>query len=109
MRDGNLPPDERTLSRWFDLDAFINPPLYTFGNSPRSALRGPARQNVNLSLSKLFAMTEKKRMELRGEFFNLPNHANFGLPGHTIGAQAAGVISSTQPARQVQVAGRIIF
>jgi hypothetical protein len=54
-------------------------------------------------------MTEKKRMELRGEFFNLPNHANFGLPGHTIGAQAAGVISSTQPARQIQVAGRIIF
>jgi hypothetical protein len=109
LRDANLPAAQRTLSRWFDLDAFVNPALYAFGNSPRSVLRGPARQNVNLSLSKLFALGERKRVELRGEFFNLPNHANFGLPGHTIGAQAAGVISSSQTARQVQVAARVLF
>ena len=36
-----LPSDQRTLSRWFNTAAFANPANFTFGNSPRSVLRGP--------------------------------------------------------------------
>ena len=39
--DPELPSSERTLNRWFNTAAFANPAAFTFGNSPRSVLRGP--------------------------------------------------------------------
>ena len=36
-----LPASEQTLGHWFNTAAFANPAPFTFGNSPRSVLRGP--------------------------------------------------------------------
>jgi len=46
---------------------------------------------------------------MRGEFFNVINHANFDIPGHTLGNADFGVISSAEAARTVQVALRLMF
>jgi hypothetical protein len=43
---------------------------------------GPAASNVVRSRNKRFPIWENLRAELRAEFFNLLNHASFGLPGH---------------------------
>jgi len=99
----------QTLTHWFNTVAFQSAALYTFGNSPRSVLRGPAWKNVDLTLSKNFKLTERWSTEFRGEFFNVLNHANFDIPGHTLGNADFGVISSAEPARTVQVALRIVF
>src|SRR4029078_10213873 len=48
-----------------------------FGNVGRNVLRGPRQTNVDFSIIKRFAMGETKNIELRAEFFNLFNHANF--------------------------------
>lgn len=99
----------QTLARWFNTAAFQSAPAFTFGNSPRSVLRGPSWKNVDLTLAKNFRLTERWHTELRGEFFNVLNHANFDIPGHTLGNADFGVISSAEPARTVQVALRLVF
>ena len=42
----------------------------------RNAFRGPGFWNLDAGLYKTFKVTEKYRLQLRGEFFNLFNHSN---------------------------------
>ena len=99
----------QSLGHWFNTAAFQSAPAFTFGGSPRSVLRGPSWNNLDLTLSKNFKVTERLSTELRGEFFNVLNHPNFDIPGHTLGNPDFGVISSAEPARTVQIALRILF
>ena len=106
---GDPQSGERTLNRWFNTAAFSAPAPFTFGNSPRSNLRGPYQQTVDMTLGKEFTVTERYRADIRGEFYNILNHANFDVPGHTLGAADFGVISSARPGRTVQLGLRLIF
>ncbi|HYP12481.1 MAG TPA: hypothetical protein VEQ63_01040, partial [Bryobacteraceae bacterium] len=82
---------------------------FTFGNSPRSGLRGDSLQTVDLTLSKEFPVTERYRVDLRSEFYNALNHSNFELPGHTFGAANFGTVLSARAARAIQLGLRLSF
>ncbi len=99
----------RTTSRYFDTSSFGAPALYSFGNSGTGILRGPGCFNVDLTLERQFVLTERVRADLRGESFNTFNRANFNNPNATIGTTTAGVISSTQSPRVLQVALKVSF
>ncbi|HZT28941.1 MAG TPA: carboxypeptidase regulatory-like domain-containing protein [Bryobacteraceae bacterium] len=99
----------QSLTHWFNTAAFQSAPAFTFGDSPRSVLRGPAWKSADLTVSKNFKLTERWTTELRGEFFNVINHANFDVPGHTLGNADFGVISSAEAARTLQIALRVAF
>src|SRR6185436_16376461 len=88
--DPRLPSGEQTLTRWFNTGVFSAPAQFTFGNSPRAGIRGDGSQTVDATLSKEFPLTERFKVNLRGEFYNLLNHANFELPGHVYGAANFG-------------------
>jgi hypothetical protein len=107
--DPELPADQRTLSRWFNTAAFANPALYTFGNSPRSVLRGPGIVTTDLTLEKTIGVFGGKRLDIRAEAYNLLNRANFNIPGFTLGAADFGVISSARSPRTVQLGARFLF
>jgi hypothetical protein len=109
LRNPALPSSERTVSRWFDTTAFAAPAQFTFGNSPRSVLRGAPLITTDLTMEKSFQLTEGLRFDMRGEFYNLLNHANFNLPGLTYGAADFGVITSAKPARTVQLSAKLAF
>jgi hypothetical protein len=109
LRGAALPDDQRTVSRWFDTSAFQNPGPLTFGNSPRSGLRGAPIVTTDATLEKSFAFTERWRFDIRGEFYNLLNHAIFNVPGFTLGAADFGVVSSARSPRTAQVAARLNF
>jgi hypothetical protein len=81
LRDPSLSGDQRTVSRWFDTSAFAAPAPFTFGNSLRSGLRGAPLVTTDMTLEKSFELTELMKFDLRGEFYNLLNHANFSIPG----------------------------
>jgi hypothetical protein len=51
-----------------------------FGNLGRNTLRGPQFKQWDLALHKDTALTEHVNMEIRAEFFNVINHANFSNP-----------------------------
>ena len=107
--DPELPPDQRTLSHWFNTGAFGNPAPFTFGNSPRSVLRGPGIVTTDLTLEKTIGLGGDRRFDVRVEAYNLFNRANFNIPGFTLGAPDFGVISSARPPRTLQIGTRLSF
>jgi hypothetical protein len=107
--DPELPSSERTLSRWFNTAAFANPANFTFGDSPRSVLRGPGLATLDATVEKSLHLRGATTLDLRVETYNLLNRANFNIPGFTLGASDFGVISSARPARTIQLGARLGF
>ncbi|HTT21438.1 MAG TPA: TonB-dependent receptor [Candidatus Sulfotelmatobacter sp.] len=54
------------------------PALGTFGNMGRNWWRGPNYKNWDFSVSKVWGLGDRVRMQFRAEFFNIINHPNFG-------------------------------
>ena len=89
---------------------WATPPQFTYGNAGSAIQRGPSRTNVDLSVFKQFAVTERLREQFRGEFFNVLNHPQFDLPGQTIGSPSAGVITGTVGTpRDIQFSLKLLF
>jgi len=51
-----------------------------FGNLGRNALHGPTFKQWDLAIYKNTAITERLKMQVRAEFFNVLNHPNFANP-----------------------------
>ena len=80
--------------QWLNPDAFVSdvdpstgacnggdsPKTCQFGTLGRNALRGPDFFWSDFYLTKWFALTEHLKLRLECQFFNVFNHANFGLP-----------------------------
>jgi hypothetical protein len=95
IADGSLPSDQQSIDHWFNTAAFVIQPQYTYGNAGRNILVGPVLRNLDLSLSKSFAITESKRLQFRAESFNFTNTPAFGQPGTTLNGLGVGQITST--------------
>jgi hypothetical protein len=104
-----LSENERTLARWFNTAAFVNPAPFTFGNAPRSVLRGPGMATTDLTLEKRVRFGGVRNLDLRIEAYNVLNRANFNIPGFTLGSADFGVISSARPPRTIQLGMRFSF
>jgi hypothetical protein len=108
------PPD-----RFFDTSAFELPPAGTLGNAARGLLLGPGVEQVNFTMSKVFSVTERTRLQFRGEFFNLFNHPNYVISNNqqvtvftaNTGAinPSAGKLTQTISARQIQLGLKLTF
>jgi hypothetical protein len=112
IRNPNLAKDQRTVDRWFDTGAFVMPDLYTWGNAGAYLVDDDGRRVFDISIAKRFYFLEKHSVEFRSEFFNFPNHPNFGAPGsggYVLNTAGYGVISGTTPSRQIQFALRYSF
>jgi hypothetical protein len=99
---------------WFNINDFPFPTAgcLCFGNAGKNILEGPGEKTADLSIHKFFNISERVRLEFRGEFFNAFNHAVFSQPDAFItdGAGQAGVITSTViPQRQIQFALKLEF
>src|SRR5262249_45582069 len=57
--------------------AFALPPVGSFGNLGRGAIKGPAIKNVDFSVAKNWRLTERFGLQFRTEMFNAFNHVNF--------------------------------
>jgi hypothetical protein len=80
--------------QWLNPDAFVSavdpstgqcyggdsPQNCQFGNLGRNSLRGPDFLWSDFYLTKWFPLTEHVKLRFEGQFFNVFNHPNFGLP-----------------------------
>jgi carboxypeptidase family protein/TonB-dependent receptor-like protein len=107
--DPNLPSDERTINAWFNTAAFTAPAPFTFGNTPRNAVEGPGRKLVDVNVQKRVVFAGGKAFEFRLDLFNAFNTPQFNAPGRTLGTPAFGTITSTGPAREIQIGTRFTF
>ena len=92
--------------------AFAIPAANTFGNYGINTLRGPIFINQDLSVAKNFRVTERFRTQLRGEAYNMFNHANLGLPNSNVNGNNPGQITglaSGYSMRRLQFALRLDF
>jgi hypothetical protein len=109
------PVIEGTPNQWFNPSAFVLPPAGTFGNAGRGILTGPGLANLDLSLFKNIPVTEQVNLQIRAEFFNALNRANFGTPNaivfsNGLPSSTAGLITSTATtSRQIQFGMKLTF
>jgi len=85
---------DKTLTSYFNRDAFAQPAAGTLGDLPRNAVTGPNYWNVDLAVSRLIAVAGTQRLELRLESFNLLNHFNWGIPVTNSNAGTFGRITT---------------
>jgi hypothetical protein len=110
-------------NQWFNPNAFTPAPYGTYGNVGRGVYNGPGLAEVDLSVLKNIAVTERVNLQFRAEFFNLLNHANYASPNQTVftntgtptspvytASPSAGLISAlaTTP-RQIQFGLKLMF
>jgi len=113
----------KTAAQWFTGN-FSAPACQTgpdcYGNLGFDAIRGPGRNNFDLSLLKNFAFTERFRMEFRAEAFNVWNHTQFkgdknnGGIGTNFNPDpnnpgSFGVVSQAFDPREFQLGLKLIF
>ncbi len=109
-----IPRGQQTVERFFKTECYpvpeqLIPGDVRFGTAGRSTLMGPGLIGLDLSLRKNTAITEKVRTEFRAEFFNAPNHANWGVPSRDTGNAAFGRITSTADPRILQFGLKVLF
>jgi len=85
----------RSKAEWFNTTAFALPAPYTFGSEGRNQLSGPGDKSLDMGLMKFFTLYREDQLQVRAEFFNLPNHPNLGLPNASYGNAAFGTIQSS--------------
>jgi hypothetical protein len=62
--------------------AFSSPPVGQRGDFPRNGLRSPySIDQTDLALRRRFNLTERVKLDVRAEYFNVFNHPMFGIPG----------------------------
>ncbi|HLK64322.1 MAG TPA: carboxypeptidase regulatory-like domain-containing protein [Bryobacteraceae bacterium] len=116
-------------SCWFNPRAFAVPSAGQFGNAGRNVLRGPGFAQFDAALHKDFAITERRKITVGVEAYNLFNHPNLGVPSNTqsplslggngdaVFKDAAGnfannvgqILTTAGTGRQIQLAGRFTF
>lgn len=112
--DWRLPASERSRTRYFNTDAFIDrdPALgsqFRYGSVKRNSLIGPGLASFDLSIDKRFAVGDD-HIEFRLEVFNLPNLAIWDQPGRQLRQPTFGVINSTRlDSRQIQLGLKYVF
>src|SRR5437667_221818 len=100
-----------TVAQWFDSTAFTAPAVGAFGTLGHNALRGPGRDNWNMSLFKSFVFSEARgsRLELRAERFNTWNHTTFHDVSTNLGDSKFGQVTSAFEPRIFQLGMKIVF
>jgi hypothetical protein len=99
----------RTHAEWFNTSAFVAPPYGFYGNCAYGNIIGPPLQVWNWALYKTFAATERFKIQLRFEAFNIFNHPNFQGLDTGLGDTNFGRTTSTADPRQLEGALRISF
>lgn len=92
------------------------PNLGRFGTLGRNTFRGPAYYDFDFSLIKDTPFGRRKSgaervdLQFRGEFFNLFNIVNMGLPANILNGSGFGEISKTAgTSRQIQLSLKLIY
>ncbi len=108
---------DRNQNQWFNTSAFAQPALGYIGSAARNVFRGPGQHQWDLSAFKNFTVRERFVVQLRGEFYNAFNHAQwatintaarFDATGKQINT-LFGTATADRGPRLIQIALRVNF
>jgi hypothetical protein len=105
-----IPTDQRTRARWFNADAFVDPPYTRYGTSGVGVYLGPGAVNFDMSVFKNTRIVEGKTLQFRAEAFNAFNKVNLNNPNSNASDRARlGTITGAASARIMQLGLKLIF
>jgi len=106
LRDPNLPSDQRSVGRWFDVGAFAAPTTGFFGNAAKGVIKGPNSNLWDVGFAKRFDLGERVRFRWELTATNFFNHPNWANPNVSItsGVQS-GVISGVGDVSSLDASG----
>jgi hypothetical protein len=108
---GCNPYANQTKTQFFNPACFVPAPAGELGDANRVPVIGPDFVNTDFSVIKQFKLPwENMGLNFRAEFFNLFNHAQFGLPVSDINAFGFGSVNSTvNNPRLIQLGLKLTF
>jgi Carboxypeptidase regulatory-like domain/TonB dependent receptor len=106
---GNPYPAKQGPSGWISSSAFAPAAAGTYGNLGYNNIKGPGVFQLDVALSRTFAVHEKKTLQIRAESFNMVNHVNFNTPVATLNSGNFGQITSAADPRIIQLAAKFVF
>jgi hypothetical protein len=90
--------------------AFVqNCTLGTFGTANRRFFHGPGFNNTDFGISKRTVIKENYAFDLRFEFFNIFNHAQFMNPSGDITNSSFGIVTNARDPRIGQVSAKFYW
>jgi hypothetical protein len=99
-----------TVNNYYISTSLTTPTTYPWGNVTRNSERSDAFYQADLGLHKAFPLwNDSSKFDFRAEAFNVLNKVNYGAPNSTFGSSSFGQITTNGPARQLQLAAKIIF
>ena len=84
---------------------FLRPTPARQGNLSRNALRGFPVWQWDLALRRQFKLSERVSLQLKGEFFNILNHPNFGDPAGSLNTLSTFGVSTQMLGRSLGIGG----
>lgn len=101
-----------SIHKWFDASAFVQPADGTYGDSGRNILFGPSWRQLDVSLSKHWAVRklgELADIQVRVDASDVLNNPNFSNPNAVIGSPQVGIITGANTSRAMQFNGKFSF
>lgn len=95
--------------RYFNKSPFTSEQLGTFGNANRRFFHGPGFNNWDLAVHKDTKLRENMTIQIRAEFFNAFNHAQFNNPSGNFSSSLFGTVTSAQSPRIGQLAVKFLW
>ena len=95
--------------QYFTTTPFSQETLGAFGTSNRRFFHGPGLNNWDMSLHKMTQITEKTNLEIRAEFFNIFNHAQFGNPSGSITSSTFGLVTGAKRPTHRTSSNEVLF
>jgi hypothetical protein len=87
----------------------VNTVLGTFGTSNRRFFHGPGFNNTDFGLSKRTVIHANYAFDLRVEFFNVFNHAQFENPSGNISDSSFGIVTNARDPRIGQLSAKFYW
>jgi hypothetical protein len=99
-----------SVNNYFDPASLAPPDTNPWGTVSRNSERSNAFYQADLGLHKAFPLwSDTSNFDFRAEAFNVLNKVNYNSPNSTYGGSSFGQITTAFPARQLQLAAKIIF
>ena len=93
----------------FNTALFSRETIGQIGTCDSRMFHGPGTNNFDMALLKDIHITESKFVQLRFEFFNVFNHAQFSNPSGSVTNATFGVVTTARTARVGQLALKFMF
>jgi hypothetical protein len=114
--DPHLDPNRdriQVIDQWFNTAAFSKTTQVAnsyLGTSGRNIIDGPGMKNFDMTIARMFKVTEGIRLQFRAEATNAFNLVNLSNPGTNANSSSTfGKITTARTMRQVQLGLKLLF